>query len=50
MLVSGILLLLTFLCDSFYIKTFLAVSSILNTLFVFLVFSALTTDAFYFFL
>lgn len=36
LLISGILILFFILCESFYIKSFLALSSILNTLFVFL--------------
>ena len=36
MLMSGLLMLVFILCESYYIKAFLAMSSILNTLFVFL--------------
>ena len=36
LIVFGIFTLLFILCEAFYIKVFLALSSILNTLFVFL--------------
>jgi len=40
MLVSGSIFLVFILCESYYIKSFLAMSSILNTLFVFLAMSS----------
>jgi len=36
---AGVLLLMFILCEAYYLKTFLALSSILNTLFVFLALS-----------
>ncbi len=48
LLATGFLTLFTILCDSFYIKIFLALSSILNTLFIFLVFAGITPDFFFF--
>lgn len=40
MLISGSIFLIFILCESYYIKSFLAMSSILNTLFVFLAMSS----------
>ena len=42
-LMIGILFLFFILCESYYIKAFLALSSILNTLFIFLALSSYTT-------
>jgi len=39
MLSFGLIILVFILCESYYIKAFLAMSSILNTLFVFLAIS-----------
>ncbi len=48
LLFSGFFILFFMLCESYYIKTFLASSSILNTLFIFLTASALNTiDVFF---
>ena len=45
LLVAGFTILLFILCEAYYVKAFLALSSILNTLFVFLAMSgANTTD------
>lgn len=49
-LLSGTLILVFILCESYYIKAFLALSSILNTLFVFLALSAFpVTDCYFLF-
>lgn len=48
-LLFGFLILLFILCEAYYIKTFLALSSILNTLFVFLALNAVdVVDLFFF--
>ena len=50
LLVLGILFLVFILCESYYIKAFLAMSSILNTLFVFLAMSSFCVVDFVFIL
>jgi len=50
LLVAGILFLLIILCEAYYIKVFFAMSSILNTLFVFLALSGANFTDFIFFL
>ena len=50
MLLTGFFILLFILCESYYIKAFLALSSILNTLFVFLALNGTTVFDFFFFL
>ena len=46
LLLFGFLSLFAILCDSYYVKVFLSLSSILNTLFVFLVFSNMPINFF----
>ncbi len=43
LLMSGLILLVFIICESYYIKSFLAMSSILNTLFVFFAMSSYNT-------
>lgn len=43
LLIMGLIVLVFIICESYYIKSFLAMSSILNTLFVFLAMSSYTT-------
>lgn len=49
LLLFGLLVLLFILCEAYYIKVFLALSSILNTLFVFLALNGYSTEAVLFF-
>ena len=42
-LLIGSMVLITILCESYYVKAFLAMSSILNTLLVFLAMSTFST-------
>jgi len=48
MLITGFVLLLAILSETFYLKTFFAISSILNTLFIFLAFSSYSSFDFFF--
>jgi len=50
LLISGFFILLFILCEAYYIKAFLAMSSILNTLFVFLALNGTNMVDFFFFL
>ena len=50
LLIIGFVVLLFTLCEAYYIKSFLALSSILNTLFVFLTISSNNVYDFFFFL
>ena len=49
-LLSGFTLLLMILCEAYYLKTFLALSSILNTLFVFLSLNSINTEMVFFYI
>lgn len=49
-LIVGFCILLFILCEAYYIKAFLALSSILNTLFVFLTLNSVNITDFFFFL
>jgi hypothetical protein len=50
LLILGFFILLFILCEAYYIKAFLALSSILNTLFVFLALNGINIVDFFFFL
>jgi len=50
MLLVGLLFLVFIICESYYVKSFLAMSSILNTLFVFLAMSSYCTSDYIFLL
>ena len=50
LVISGIIILMTILCETFYIKSFLAVSSILNSLLVLLAVSSVSNSDLLFFL
>ena len=50
LLLVGFLILLFILCEAYYLKAFLALSSILNTLFVFLALNGITFTDFIFFI
>ncbi len=47
-LLLGFLIILSILCESYYIKTFLALSSVLNTLFIFLALNGTNVADFFF--
>jgi hypothetical protein len=49
-LIIGFFVLLFILCEAYYIKAFLALSSILNTLFVFLALNSINISDFFFYL
>lgn len=50
MLTGGLIFLVFILCESYYVKAFLAMSSILNTLFVFLAMSSTSVTDYFFLL
>jgi len=50
LLLVGFFILLFILCEAYYLKAFLAMSSILNTLFVFLALNSVNISDFFFFL
>ena len=49
LLMIGFIILLSIICEAYYIKTFLATSSIINTLFIFLTLSSTNINDFYFY-
>ena len=49
LLMIGFIILLSIICEAYYIKTFLAISSIINTLFIFLTLSSTNINDFYFY-
>ena len=49
LLLIGFFIILSILCETYYLKSFLAISSILNTLFVFLALNSVNTLDFFFF-
>lgn len=49
LLLIGFVMLFFILCEAYYVKTFLALSSILNTLFVFLALNGLSSEVFFLF-
>ena len=50
MLMFGFFILLSTICEAYYLKSFLAVSSILNTIFIFLALNSLNNFDLYFFI